>query len=67
MRSMRCSARLAGGNVEGGAFAHVYHVDARNTVMDDEWANEIHPTNSGYARVADRFRHVLSDIGIKAA
>lgn len=59
--------RLAGGNVEGGVFPHVYHVDVRNTVLDDEWADEIHPTNGGYARVADRFRTVLSDIGVQAA
>jgi hypothetical protein len=58
--------RLAGGNVEGGVFPHVYHVDVRSTVMDDEWADEIHPTNSGYARVASRFRQVLSDIGVQA-
>jgi hypothetical protein len=59
--------RLAGGNVEGGAFPHVYHVDVRDTMKPDEWADEIHPTNSGYARVANHFRRVLSDIGVRAA
>lgn len=59
--------RLSGGNVEGGAFAHVYHVDVREAVPRDEWADEIHPTNEGYARVADRFRAVLADIGVRAA
>lgn len=59
--------RLAGGNVAGGAFPHVYHVDVRDTVERDEWADEIHPTSGGYTRVADRFRMVLSDIGVQAA
>lgn len=59
--------RLAGGNVEGGAFPHVYHVEVRDTVMREEWADEIHPTTAGYTRVANRFRAVLSEIGIRAA
>ncbi len=56
--------RLAGGNVRGGAFAHVFHVDVRCTIKRDEWADEIHPMNCGYARVANRFRSVLAGLGI---
>jgi len=49
--------RLAGGNVVGGAFPNVFHVDLRHTLGAHDWADEMHPTNGGYAKVADRFRH----------
>lgn len=53
--------RLAGGNQPGGLFPNAFHVDLRGLLGDDEWADEIHPTDGGYARVADRFRAVLRE------
>jgi lysophospholipase L1-like esterase len=41
-------------------FAHVQHVDLRNTLSSGsnykrDWANELHPTFAGFKRVTDRF------------
>lgn len=42
-------------------FPHVYHVDLRDTLSNkpadykEWWANELHPTESGFRRVAARF------------
>ena len=55
--------RLAGGNAPGGVFPHVFHVDLRHTLGPHDWADEIHPSNAGYARVADRFRTTLRWVG----
>jgi hypothetical protein len=51
--------RLAGGNVAGGSFAQVFHVDLRGALALEDWADELHPTNAGYAKLSDRFRAVL--------
>lgn len=51
---------LCGGNVPGGAYRHGFHVDVRGTVGDSRWADELHPTDDGYTRVAARFRDVLA-------
>ena len=56
--------KLAGGNVAGGAFAHVFHVDLRGALGPNDWADELHPTNAGYAKVAQRFRKVLRTAGV---
>ena len=56
--------RLAGGNVPGGAFAQVFHVDLRGTLHTGNWADEIHPTNTGFAKVSERFRRVLRSAGV---
>ncbi len=51
---------LCGGNVQGGAFRTAWHVDARGAVATvNQWADELHPSNVGFARVAGRFRTVL--------
>jgi hypothetical protein len=55
--------RLAGGNVAGGAFPNTFHVDLRHTLGPHDWADEIHPSNVGYARIADRFRATLRSAG----
>lgn len=34
-------------------------VDTQGTLADDEWANELHPTESGFVKVADRFLAAL--------
>lgn len=59
---------LCGGNNEGGAYAHAWHVDARGAVSDQLWADEIHPLDEGYAAVAQRFSGVIRQaIGLPAA
>jgi len=43
----------------------VFHVDARNTLGDDpetymdDWANELHPTSSGFRSIAKKFNDVI--------
>lgn len=46
--------------------SHVFVVDVRNTLTDvGDWNDEIHGTDAGFARVADKFRAVLrSQAGI---
>jgi hypothetical protein len=56
--------KLAGGNVPGGAFGQVYHVDLRGSLGFDEWADELHPTSAGYAKLSQRFRGVLRTAGV---
>ncbi len=50
---------LAGGNNPAGAFANVHHVDVRGLLQTDEWADELHPTNRGYRKVARLFAETL--------
>lgn len=51
---------LCGGNVRNGAFRTAWHVDVRGVLNGVSlWADELHPTDSGFARVASRFAHVL--------
>lgn len=58
---------LCGGNNEGGAYAHAWHVDARGAVAG-RWADELHPDDDGYATVAARFASALrSALGLPDA
>ncbi len=46
-------------------FKHVQYIDLRGTLSngpdyEDWWANELHPTKAGFARVADRFVSALN-------
>ena len=49
-------------------FPHVQHVDLRNTlpngpgVYKDWWANELHPTEAGFQRIAGKFQEKLSKL-----
>jgi hypothetical protein len=53
--------RLCGGNNDGGVFRHAYHADIRGALPNvDDWADELHPTDAGYAKVAARFAPILS-------
>jgi hypothetical protein len=46
-------------------FPHVHVVDCRGAVPAlAEWADEIHPSSDGFAKVADRFRSTLRDAGV---
>lgn len=54
---------LCGGNVLGGAFANAHHVDLRGTLPDvADWADELHPSDAGFARVAQKIRAVLDPL-----
>jgi hypothetical protein len=35
-------------------------VETQGTLAPDDWANELHPTGAGFARIADRFRAALA-------
>jgi hypothetical protein len=46
-------------------FAHVRYLDLRGTLANDAtyrtwWANELHPTERGFAAVADRFAAIIA-------
>lgn len=53
-------ARVAG----DPASSRVYLVDVRGTLALGEWADEIHPTNAGFKKVAKLFRATLKKAGI---
>lgn len=53
-------ARVAGDSDK----THVHLVDVRGTLKIDEWADEIHPTNAGFKKVARAFRRMLEQAGI---
>jgi hypothetical protein len=50
---------LCGGNNPQGAFRNAFHVDVRGTIVEPLWADELHPTDEGYQRVAAKFVSVL--------
>lgn len=55
--------RLCGGNASGGSFPNAYHVDVRGTLPAvSDWADELHPTDAGFARAAQRFEAVLAHL-----
>lgn len=57
--------RLCGEGMQmQGKYKDAYHVDVRGTLKAKDWADELHPTDSGFVKVAARFRAVLSKIGI---
>jgi hypothetical protein len=41
---------------------HVFHVDCRGAVNQNNWFDEIHPNNDGFKSVADRFKTVIDRI-----
>lgn len=43
-------------------FPNVHHVDCRNAVGSQHWFDELHPTNSGFASVAGRFRSAIEKV-----
>jgi hypothetical protein len=52
--------RLCGGNHPGGAYAQAWHVDVRGTMTrDSEWADELHPTDASFRKVAQAFHDTL--------
>jgi lysophospholipase L1-like esterase len=45
----------------------VFHVDCRGAVNKNNWFDEIHPNDSGFQSVADRFKTVIEEIQFKQA
>jgi len=37
----------------------IFHVDARPLVRDDQWYDELHPTDDGYRAVAEAFAQII--------
>lgn len=55
-----CLRQLCGGNNNGGAFRNAWLVDTPGTLPSvAQWADELHPTDDGFALVANKFRGVL--------
>jgi hypothetical protein len=55
--------RLCGGNNPGGAFPRAYHADLRGTLpKPSDWADELHPTNEGFAKVARKLAPLLQQL-----
>ncbi len=44
------------------SFANFHHVDLRNQVRRNEWANEIHPERSGFERCAKAFHEKVASV-----
>lgn len=52
--------RVAGDSAK----SHVYVADVRNTLKLADWADEIHPTDAGFKKVAKVFRATLAKAGL---
>lgn len=42
--------------------ARLHYIDCRNTVHEDEWYDELHPTNDGYRKVAKKFSNKIEEL-----
>lgn len=49
------------------SYTNVHYIDLRNTVRNDQWYDEIHPTSEGYQDVALKFHEVIEEILKKRA
>jgi len=57
--------RLCGeGHAGAGKFKDAYHVDVRGALNPPEWADELHPTDAGFKKVAAVFAKVLKKAGL---
>ncbi|TBD24988.1 caspase family protein [Rhizobium ruizarguesonis] len=45
--------------------ARLHYIDCRNTVQQDEWYDELHPTNDGYRKVAKKFSNKIEELSQK--
>jgi len=48
-------------------FSHVHYINLRNTLStgrdyEEDWANELHPTEEGFEKVTARFAEVLETL-----
>ena len=48
--------------VETSKFVQVSYVNCQKAVDPDQWYDELHPTNVGYAAVANRFSNILEAV-----
>lgn len=39
-------------------------IDTRDTLLDNQWANELHPTPGGFTKIAKRWRTPLRQLGL---
>lgn len=46
--------------------ARLHYIDCRGTVSADEWFDELHPTNDGYRKVAQKFATKIEELSQKA-
>lgn len=53
--------RLCGRTYAEGEFPNAAHVDVRGLLNPSEWADELHPTDDGFARVAEKFVQVVTN------
>jgi V8-like Glu-specific endopeptidase/lysophospholipase L1-like esterase len=54
-------------NIELETISHerknnVFHVDCRKVVPDDQWKDELHPTDKGFKAVAEEFREKINSV-----
>lgn len=40
----------------------LYHLDLRNTLKNSDWANEMHPTDAGAERIANKYRKAIRSV-----
>ena len=60
VRGLRFNEMLADVAAQVPSF---HYVDLRDVVGEDDWANELHPNNSGFGRAADRFAARIRALG----
>jgi hypothetical protein len=41
---------------------NVHYIDLRGTLVDTDWANELHPTARGFSKVASKFEMAIRTI-----
>ena len=41
---------------------NLHHLDFRDEIQKEEWANELHLTNSGYRKISDQYHNLIQDI-----
>ena len=49
-----------------GTFAHVSFIDARGSVTDARWYDELHPTNDGFREVSLKFQNAINAAALTA-
>ena len=40
----------------------VYYIDLRNSVLENQWDDEIHPDNAGFRQVAGQFLRQIREL-----
>jgi endonuclease/exonuclease/phosphatase family metal-dependent hydrolase len=54
---------LCGGNGVSTGYKSAFHIDVRKTLRTvSDWADELHPTDDGFRRAAERFQPVLKQL-----